>query len=174
VLEVQPLGDLVDVGDFQHDRRRCLVGASLYFSHECVADATVRFGRDVGQHPCPCRGDVGAMCANLAFATWCEHQCRGGRDRGCGHGDGDLAVCDANEHDGERGNKGRDERQGGARDVAGFGEERDATVGVGDPLVRAEQSQRGRELVLVEPSGMEPRRVREPEWFTRWRGGRSG
>ncbi len=59
-------------------------------------------------------------------------------------------------------------------DVADFGEERDATVGVGDSLVGAEQSQRGRDWVLVEPSGMEPRSVREAERFTRWRGGRSG
>lgn len=32
VLEVLPLGDLVDVGDFQHARRGWLVGASLHFS----------------------------------------------------------------------------------------------------------------------------------------------
>ena len=73
-----------------------------------------------------------------------------------------------------RGNKGRDERQGGARDVAGFGEERNTAVGMGDSLVGVQQSQRGREWVLVEPPGMESRCVREAKRFTRWRGGRSG
>jgi len=58
--------------------------------------------------------------------------------------------------------------------MAGFGEERDAAVGMGDSLVGAEQSQRGREWVFVESPGMEPRRAREAERFTRWRGGRSG
>ncbi len=69
VLVVQPLGDLIKVGDFQHDRHGRLVGASLHFEHECVADATVRFIRDVGQHPRPCRGVVDAVSANLTFVA---------------------------------------------------------------------------------------------------------
>jgi hypothetical protein len=51
--------------------------------------------------------------------------------------------------------------------MTGFGEERDATVGMGDSLVGAEQSQRGRKWVLDEPSGVEPCGVREAERFTR-------
>lgn len=37
VPEVEPFGDRVAVGDFQHDRHGCLLGTSLNFSHECVA-----------------------------------------------------------------------------------------------------------------------------------------
>jgi len=68
VPEVQPSGNLVGVGYFQHDRDGCLVDTSLHFSHERVADATVGFGCDVGEHPHPRRGAVSAACSDLAFA----------------------------------------------------------------------------------------------------------
>ena len=136
----------------------------------CVADSEVGFRGHVGKDPRVSGRVEGSACSDLAFASRAQDERRHDHRRKSHCNERNAADREAVDHPEECRDVRGGEQHSCTNDVAGFGEERDAAVGMGDSLVGAEQSQRGREWVLVEPSGMEPRSVREAERFTRWRG----
>ena len=173
MIGIQRSSDPVVLPDGEHDVGVRSLSSAHDLGQQLIADSEVGLCGDIGQDPRVSSCVEGSACSHLAFASRAQDECRH-KHRRKGHcNERKAADREAVDHSEECRDVRRSEQCCCANSMAGFGEERDAAVGVGDSLVGAEQSQSGREWVLVEPSGMEPRSVREAERFTRWRG-RSG
>ena len=174
VPDVQQLGDIVGVADLEHDTYRRSSGSTRQIAHELVAYSAVGFSGDIRKDPwASCRVE-GSTCSDLAFASGAEEKSRNQHGRNCDSNERDAADREAVDHPEKCRDVGCGEQRCCANGMACFGDERYTAIGVGDSLVGAEQSKRRREWVLVEPSGMKPRSIREAERFTRWRDGRIG